>query len=542
MNKSKFKKTIIIIINIISLIIIAYCVFIMRHNIIRKLNSLTEKPITELNLSNEQKLSDFNYLYDSIASSLPIDTLNGIKKQFNIDFVSRKDEYIDLIMRTENDLDFFAAMCAIDEDIPTFHSDILFPDYKYYSTIACYNMNYVLDTKYLKSKSEYWIKMLRDKCTEYLSSSPVRYRYDYEKSSGKYFSDNEEILIEVNGIDIDEWAENISFVPIVYDFINDKAYRKWMNFYEEPYSALAEKVTLKIQGNDGIISEKTVYTDITADALNGYSWALGVTKDEAESTVNDIPFYSFQDDENDILYMNISDINYFSMCDIPDTLKNSGNKNVIIDLRNNNGGFINNVQEFLYPYLYNYDMEIQNTLYLPDTKYTKKLRRDPEAKKELTFEKSEYSAKNGFGEDQPYLVADRVIKLKGGNCISRNVYILTSGETASAADNLAATLKDNSAAVLIGTNTGGEGKISSFLMDSLSESGLAYIYMPELTFNSDGSNNAVYGTSPDIYVREGIPDKKEFASADPYTYENRLKWDNVLIETIKIINDKENVK
>lgn len=538
MKKSNVKKIIIIVINVINLTIISCCVFTMRHNIIRKINSWTEKPITELNLSDEQKLADFNYLYDSIVTSMPIDTLNGIKEQFNIDFVSRKDEYTDLVLRAETDLDFFAVMSAIDEDVPTFHSDILFPDYEYYSTIDCWNMNKVLDTKYIKSKSEYWIPMLREKCEEFLASSPVIYFYDYSVSSGEYVSESGEILLEVNGNNVDLWTENISMIPIVYDHINGKAYRKWINFYEEPYSALAEKVTLKVQSSDGTTSETTAYTDITADTLKAYSWALGVKKDDEEHTVNDLPLYSYTDEENDVLYMNFSGIDYISMCDIPDTLNNSDNKNVIIDLRNNTGGYFNIIQEFLYPHLYNYDMEYKSAWYLPDTKYTKKLRSDPEARK-LAFKKADLSEKNGLGEEQPYLACEDTFRFKGGDCMDRNVYILTSGKTASASDGLVSFLKDNSAAVVIGTNTGGEGRMDSFLMDSLSESGLVYIYMPELAFNSDGSNNAIYGTAPDIYVREGVPDKKEFASSDPYTYENRLKWDSVLIKAIETIG-KEN--
>lgn len=151
----KMSKKTKIILNIISFLLISYCIFANRHYIIRKINSWTEKPVTELNLSEEQKLADFNYLYDSIVTSMPIDTLNCIKEQFNIDFVGKKDEYEELILRTETDLDFFAVMCAVDEDVPTFHSDILFPDYEYYSSIDCWNMNKVLDTRYVKSKSEW---------------------------------------------------------------------------------------------------------------------------------------------------------------------------------------------------------------------------------------------------------------------------------------------------------------------------------------------------------------------------------------------------
>lgn len=67
-------------------------------------------------------------------------------------------------------------------------------------------------------------------------------------------------------------------------------------------------------------------------------------------------------------------------------------------------------------------------------------------------------------------------------------------------------------------------------------------YLYDSIVTSMPSNNAIYGTAPDIYVREGVPDKEEFASDDPYTYENRLKWDNVLIKAIETINEEENAE
>ena len=151
------------------------------------------------------------------------------------------------------------------------------------------------------------------------------------------------------------------------------------------------------------------------------------------------------------------------------------------------------------------------------------------SKKELDFKKSSNGAEN-------YLICEDIITLKGNaETKSRNVYVLISGKTASAADGFVAALKNNNAAVIIGTNTAGEGRMTSFLADSFSASGLVFIYMPELAYNSDGNNNAVYGTAPDIYVQESSFDENDFAGDDPYVYENRLKWDNVLIKALELI-------
>lgn len=237
--------------------------------------------------------------------------------------------------------------------------------------------------------------------------------------------------------------------------------------------------------------------------------------------------------------MNIAQINKWALMEAPEVLANSEYQNIIIDLRNNFGGDFDNVIKYLYPYLFSDDLEIKHTWYLPDTKYTQKIVSDFQSYRTLALKESSYSAQNGLGETQSYLVSEREIILKGNADLQKehDIYVLISENTASAADKLAAILKDNTSAMLIGTNTAGEGRMSSFLVDYLSESGLLFAYMPELAFNSDDSNNAIFGTAPNIYVKASYPDEETYvlAGEDPYTYENRLKWDAVLIETLEII-------
>ena len=52
-------------------------------------------------MSEEDKLNDFNYLFDCISSSVPVDTLDELNNLYNIDFVGRHDTYIDMIKATE---------------------------------------------------------------------------------------------------------------------------------------------------------------------------------------------------------------------------------------------------------------------------------------------------------------------------------------------------------------------------------------------------------------------------------------------------------
>lgn len=63
-------------------------------------------------------------------------------------------------------------------------------------------------------------------------------------------------------------------------------------------------------------------------------------------------------------------------------------------------------------------------------------------------------------------------------------------------------VKENQLDTIIGLNTLGEGLADSFYYGSLKNSRLVYIYSPSLSYNEDGTNNSLYGTSPDIYIEQ----------------------------------------
>ncbi len=100
---------------------------------------------------------------------------------------------------------------------------------------------------------------------------------------------------------------------------------------------------------------------------------------------------------------------------------------------------------------------------------------------------------------------------------------------------------------IIGTyNTAGEAYGSPDIK-VMKKSGLCIYYTPFKTLNNDGTDNSVYGTSPDVIVniaRDKLMncDKLIMQNINYRTYENRLLWDSVLIKTIEIINENENIQ
>ena len=139
------------------------------------------------------------------------------------------------------------------------------------------------------------------------------------------------------------------------------------------------------------------------------------------------------------------------------------------------------------------------------------------------------------------------INIKGGDAPKRDIYVLTGRNTISAADMFAEIAKEQENTLLIGSNTMGEGIFANYYMDILPNSKMVYLFIPSYAENTDGMDNSVYGTSPDIYSELSIENfiiQQELIEngEDPYTYENRLKWDNVLIKTLELIKEDENDK
>ncbi|MBQ5310784.1 MAG: hypothetical protein ILP19_01915, partial [Oscillospiraceae bacterium] len=83
---------------------------------------------------------------------------------------------------------------------------------------------------------------------------------------------------------------------------------------------------------------------------------------------------------------------------------------------------------------------------------------------------------------------------------NKNVVILTSHHTGSAADTFVHDMRKNGLAYVIGNNTGGEGLNYSFVESKLPNSNIAFIYNPGGSYTFENEDNSVYGTRPDYYL------------------------------------------
>ena len=90
-----------------------------------------------VNLTEQEKLEDFQYYYDTMLASFPM--LEEYKEAYGYDFEARKEYYEQLVRETESDYEFFCVMSAIVNELPSFHTDLVFPRFDQYKSLGCYN-------------------------------------------------------------------------------------------------------------------------------------------------------------------------------------------------------------------------------------------------------------------------------------------------------------------------------------------------------------------------------------------------------------------
>ena len=185
-------------------------------------------------------------------------------------------------------------------------------------------------------------------------------------------------------------------------------------FYSIPYSnSLSKQVTIQCKTSEGAIEEYNVYIDGVANLLYGYSQALGVQPRE-QLYVRDDLCYSYVDEENNILYLHFWDIGSEALSGVGDIINSAACDNIIIDIRDNSGGYFNAINNYLYPFLYKDDIQADYTWYMPKTEYTKKMTSEWKACRELAFRKSDLTAIGANGEKQIYKESTKGVRLTGG--------------------------------------------------------------------------------------------------------------------------------
>lgn len=137
----------------------------------KSVNSKTTNK-TYIQLTMQEKLDDFNYMYEVLKENYPFFEVN--KRLTGIDWLANKDKYIEEIKNTKDDYSYIAILDKILGDLKNHHTTILSKD-RY------------IDLKVAYSKYKPWLDELNNEKarTRYLTSNYIDYDFG---TSGAYIA------------------------------------------------------------------------------------------------------------------------------------------------------------------------------------------------------------------------------------------------------------------------------------------------------------------------------------------------------------------
>ena len=510
---------------------------------------------TSKGMTVKDRKKDFKELCAYLEENVPM--LYEYEDLYGVEYEDIKEYYLQLIENSESDYEYYTLLQGFFNNIPSGHMSIGFPDVSYIPFYFSFEVN---DTPMFASIQSYWKNQLHEESRKYYESDENIVMFVY--AAGEYVGSAESLendiynvnctkLLTVNGIEADEYIKlQPSLYPLKYDHFNEKSFRDILLFNDR----FGEECTVQYQDENENIYVQQLYCGIATDVALSYTdYFKACDNGDAEETgsalesiadidIETIDFTAdkieigcvtaFRKKEENFLFVTVPSFD-FDSCYAAEiiTYASEGLDNIIIDIRNNEGGYAANADKLLSA-LTSEDIHIADYVYITEDRY----------------------------KDNDYLYEDEIIQkesnmysifrsteIKGIALERKNVYLLISDNTLSAADRLASEFKRNNLGTVIGTNNTMGERYGSPNMKILEESGIYFYYTEYKYMNPDGTDNSVYGTAPDIYVEEDyelFKKKQEIilGGGDAYSYDNHLLWDEAFIKTLKLIKEDENDK
>ena len=501
---------------------------------------------TESGMTVSERIKDFNDLCGFLEDNVPM--LYEYEELYGVSYDDTKKYYGELVSASESDYEYFTLLFGFFSNIPSAHMDIGYPSMEY----ADQTQEVMENTVLLKNVWQYWENAIHEECSKHYDEEI--HEMDFAYYSGEYrgvsnptdddlYGINKATLLTVNGVPADEFIKiNSLFGKLKYDHVREKPFRDGISFNDK----FGEKCTVEFLDESGEKRSLEAYYGAAADlaimrmdhfkAADSGETAPEITDDKTEKIdLDKIDFTqeyieiggvtAVRDKERNLLLLEVDtfmeDGNYAA-----DILKRAseGIDNIIIDLRYNQGGWYYNSENLLAE-VSPYDIKISNSVYITEKRYKSK-RLDP---------------MYIFAEDSDIKGLRRISKtaeIKGRGSEDKNYCLLISDYTMSAADEFTAEFKRNVLGKVIGCNNTEGERYGSTDMKILERSGL-YFYFTEFKYiNPNGTDNSVYGTAPDIYSDVSVENyflREEIRSGgeNPYTIENRFKWDSVFREAVE---------
>ncbi|HHW58503.1 MAG TPA: peptidase S41 [Clostridia bacterium] len=468
-----------------------------------------EKPLTI-----EQKLEDFEYMYNILKDNFPFFEVK--KRVLGYDWLSRKSEFEEWIKETKNDKEFYDTMCRILNLLQNGHTHILSPQtYKDFSEL--YNnipliygsgpWRQVLNNKNVIERYKYWSKII-DENKSYII--PIVFKYIEGKYVAAYTAQQKDlkdygiergsILQKVGDLTIKGYIDSLKDKKFLnYDFKRNEFKMNQLLIFTPDIQSI--KLTLLTP--EGEIIERDVksvvlYVNSPTNTKNIQNYQTAIIKKDKVAYLKVYSLLADYKKDQEGIYKFFKEIKDYPY--------------LIIDIRGNSGGndmyWMENIVAPLIdkPLKTDYYMIMRNGEYinpfikaklnfsLPTLKSTKELPQN------LNFP---YDIKGNLGK---FIHFTKTIPPKNPVGFKGKIFLLVDEYVYSSSESFASFAKATKWATLVGTATGGDGIGVDPTICALPNSGLIFRFPFDMGINPDGTINEEKHTQPDIYVEETYED------------------------------------
>ena len=499
----------------------------------------------DVRMTTEQKIKDLDYMYDLVCLQNPKKEV--FEQAYGISYDDVYKKYRKIIEETKSEYEFLSYMSCFLAELPGEHNLMWLPDYKNSCANMGYAMNDIYGTQKMKDYTYSWMEYFRDDVKKYADYKPLEFNYvggkyiAYDKYNEKYAGGT---ILTLNGRDPKEMCFDFfeRFAP-TYDGINKCYYRYYLFFNDRS----GVKYTAEILMADGTTVTAELYADpgytiAFCDGPKAYPEAdakPAENKSSQDVMADDYVPTTYKiatDKAKKLVYLESIECNTLEgrqrlVRDLQNALDEVNAETVIVDLRRNPGGSSNYAYDILLPLLFSHDVDFSPRIVGKLNKHTKQY--DSAINRILFTSDWKITKKDG------YYYFNEKASVKGKATRNYKIYVLTSTDTFSTADIVTAICKRYDNAVIVGTNTGGEGIGGNPINCILPESNFGFIYVP--TVNVDYPEDGIKGIEPDIWSGRTVEEYRMAESLakqgkDPSSYEVRQIWDGTLNKVLKMIS------
>ena len=140
-----------------------------------------------VNLTEKEKLEDFEFLYSTLKQNFPY--FNVLQREEGFKWLNKKKEYIKKIKETKIDIEYFNVLNVILKELNNGHTDLTPTLYRDYFLKSYKEAKMTPWVNEIENGSDYWKKLLESK-------SKISFNEDYDESNINFWDlENDKIAV-----------------------------------------------------------------------------------------------------------------------------------------------------------------------------------------------------------------------------------------------------------------------------------------------------------------------------------------------------------